>query len=240
MRKGFWSSNILNRFYNISHGFLSNPYSFNLSFNIKNIISAIKLYNYTKISFRNWVLTKQIHSDEFYFVKEDKKLFFPQIVSNIDSVITLERKRVLIMFFADCFPIFIYSPKIPLVGIIHAGWRGVFKKFPFKVVKNLLDTFNILSKDIYLAIGPGIQKCCFEVSYEFVINLHEDDKKFLILKGQRFYYDLQENILSQLLALDIPRENIDIAKICTKCNPNFYSYRRDKTSERNIGFIYLK
>jgi len=68
-------------------------------------------------------------------VGKEKNKFFPEIAYKTDALLTQERKRPLIMFFADCMPIYIYVPKIRLVGLVHSGWRGSIRDFPLKVIR---------------------------------------------------------------------------------------------------------
>ncbi|MCX7846081.1 MAG: polyphenol oxidase family protein [Dictyoglomaceae bacterium] len=240
LRIGYWSSQILNSFPNVSHGFVSDPFSFNLSMDFRNIKSSFYLYKHTKIIFKNWVIAKQVHSDNFNYIKNDKNLFIPRIIKNTDALLTSEEKRMIIMFFADCFPVYIFIPKIPLVGLIHVGWRGAIKRLPFKILKDLFNNYKLSPNEIFLAIGPGIQKCCFQVSNTFIEYLDQKSKKYLDKNNDNYHFDLLNFILSQILKFDIPKENFEFSQICTKCNLNFYSFRRDKTKKRNIGFIYLK
>jgi len=240
LRNNFWASELLNRFPEVSHGFVSAPLSFNLSLNFKNMMSAILFYRFTKIPFRNWVFAEQIHGDSFHYIDDKKNLIFPKIVHKTDALLTSEKGRIIVMFFADCFPIYVYSPKIPLVGLIHSGWRGALKRLPFKVLQEILTRYDLHPNEIYLAVGPGIQNCCFQVKEDFIEKLSEEDKKYLEERENSFYFDLPSFITSQFWDLNIPKENVDLSGICTKCNLNFYSYRRDKTKDRNIGFIYIR
>lgn len=240
LRIGYWSSQLLNNFSEVSHGFVSDPLSFNLSVNLRNIKASFYLYKHSKIFFRNWVIAKQIHSDNFSYIKKDKNFFMPKIIKNTDALLTSEEKRMIIMFFADCFPIYIFVPKIPLVGLIHVGWKGAVKNLPLKVLEELFSIYNLSSNEIFLAIGPGIQKCCFQVGEDFIKYLDDQNIKFLEKKDDNFFFDLLGFILHQVLKFNIPKKNLEFSQICTKCNSNFYSFRRDKTKKRNIGFIYLK
>ncbi|MCS7201924.1 MAG: polyphenol oxidase family protein [Dictyoglomus sp.] len=240
LRFGYWKSQLLDSFSEISHGFASEPFSFNLYFDVRNIKAFIYLYKLTKIPFKNWIIAKQIHSDNINYIKRDNNLFFPKLVKNTDALLVSEKNKMIIMFFADCFPIYIYIPKIPLVGLIHVGWRGAIKRFPFKVLKELFENYKLSPNEIYLAIGPGIQKCCFQVGRNFINYLDEQSMKYLEKINDSLYFNLLGFILSQIFKYNLPSENLDISNICTKCSLNFYSFRRDKTNKRNVGFIYIK
>ncbi|HPP15729.1 MAG TPA: polyphenol oxidase family protein [Dictyoglomaceae bacterium] len=235
-----WKSKLLENFSEISHGFLSSPYSFVYPFKLSNLPSYLLFMGMVKTHPKRWVIAEQVHGNQIYFTSESKNLLFPKIAYKSDALITHEKKRVLIMFFADCIPIFIYIPKIKLVGLVHSGWRGTIKDFPQKVIMQLKSLHNISASDIYIGVGPSIHSCCFEVKEDFIIQLPNRYKKFLKRKDGKFYYALIDLLREELMAEEIPEKNIDISDICTFCNKNFFSHRRDRTLKRNIAFIYLK
>ncbi len=240
LRCGYWTSKILNDFPEISHGFVSGPFSFDFSINLKNLKAIYYLYRHTNIYFKDWVIAGQVHGDNFSYVEKDKNIFLPKIMKKIDALLTSEKRRMIVMFFADCFPVYIFIPKIPLVGLIHVGWRGAIKKLPLKILKEIFNTYKISPDEIFLAVGPGIQRCCFQVDNNFIEYLDNQSLNYLEKRKENFYFDIMRFIISQILVFDIPDENLEYSQICTKCNLNFHSFRRDKTRKRNIGFIYIK
>jgi len=235
-----WRSKLLSKFKKLEHGFVSKPYSFPFSFRFSYIPSYLYFSFLLKVPPNRWVIADQVHGKFIYVVKEHKSRIFPKIANKTDALITQERRRPLIMFFADCVPIFIYVPNAKIVGIVHSGWRGTIKDFPLDVLTFLKSFYDLSARDIYLAIGPSIRSCCFEVKEDFISQLPRDYHRFIIKNGNRKTYDLIGLISYQLERIGMLKENIDISDICTYCNNNFFSFIRDKTISRNIGFIYLK
>ena len=169
---------------------------------------------------------------------------------NVDGLITNLKGVALAISLADCQGILLYDPIKKVIGNIHSGWKGTFNKIIVKAINIMIYIYGSNPKDIIVYITPSIGKCCFEVDEElknkFMINYHDIDN--LISLGeikdgkQKYYIDLLEINIKNLIDLGISRENIDVADICTKCNSNkFHSYRAEKEkSGRNISIICMK
>ncbi|WP_428126806.1 polyphenol oxidase family protein [Dictyoglomus sp.] len=235
-----WRSKLLSEFSEISHGFVSYPFSFPFKFGFRYLYNYLRFFFLIKVPSGNWIFADQVHGDKIYLVKKEVNKIFPKIAYKTDALLSLERKRPLIMFFADCMPIYIYVPKIKLVGLVHSGWRGTIRDFPLKVIKHIKESYSIDSKEILISVGPSIHSCCFEVKEDFISQLPKEYKKFIITRNHKTFYDLVELVNYQFKKENIPDSNIEISHICTFCDKNFYSFRRDRNSNRNLGYIFLK
>ena len=80
-----------------------------------------------------------------------------------DGFVTDLRGVALAVLTADCFPVLLVDTKKKAVGAFHAGWRGTVKRIVEKGVGIMRLEFGSRPEDIHAAIGPGIQKCSFEV-----------------------------------------------------------------------------
>jgi YfiH family protein len=192
---------------------------------------------YTKLGIKEnaVALPGQIHSAHI------ENIHTPGIIKETDALITSHYGLFLGVQTADCLPLFIYAPKSHTVAVIHAGWRGVVQNIVPKTINIILSKTGSDPSDLYVAIGPGLQKECFEVRSdvfklfpENVLSVHPDsDKRYL---------DLSVFIVQQLLSFNIQNEQIFRIKDCTKCNQErYYSYRRDgEKSGRMMGIIGLQ
>ncbi|MFN3699830.1 MAG: laccase domain-containing protein, partial [Dictyoglomus sp.] len=138
-----WRSTLLNTFKEISHGFVSKPFSFPFMFKLTYLPSYVSFFSLVKVPPNKWVIADQVHGTSIYIVGKEKNKIWPLIAYKTDALITQERKRPLIMFFADCIPIFIYVPRLKVVGIIHSGWRGTIRDFPLKALTFLISNYNL-------------------------------------------------------------------------------------------------
>ncbi len=154
--------------------------------------------------------------------------------NDIDGMFTTNKDICLKIKTADCLPIFFYSESPILLGVVHAGWRGLKKG----IIKN---TFSVIEKNlkdissIEVFIGPSISQKNYEVQNKFIKYF---GSKFILEKNNKFFLDLKAVAKSQLNELGI--KNVSDIDECTYENKLYHSYRRDKTSERLIGWIYYE
>jgi hypothetical protein len=131
------------------------------------------------------------------------------------------------MFFADCVPIILADPVRLVVGIVHAGWHGTYKKIIKVAVEAMVNEFGSDKQKIESAIGPAIGSCCYRIgedlAYKFTSYKSAIDKR-----DAKYYLDLKKANLLQMIEAGIDRRNIFVSDICTSSNADFFSYRRDK------------
>jgi polyphenol oxidase len=132
---------------------------------------------------------------------------------------------------ADCVPIFLVDPTIPVVAAIHAGWRGSAENIAAAAVRELSARWNIRPGNLRAAIGPSIGVCCYEVGPEVARCFGQQGPVHL---------DLRAINEAQLRAAGVA----DIWKSgeCTFCLPGrFYSFRREREQAgRMLSFIGLQ
>jgi YfiH family protein len=128
---------------------------------------------------------------------------------------------------ADCIPILIVDPVHRAVAVVHSGWRGAAKKIAGRTIEEMGRKFSSRQQDLHAAIGPGIGKCCYEVGPEVGAQFREYDPALSdITHSVRL--DLADIVRRQLEAQGVPPGQIYMAGICTMCNGDFHSFRRDK------------
>jgi len=128
---------------------------------------------------------------------------------------------------ADCMPIVLEGEK----GIVflHAGWRGLASGILKRPEIALIFPLRAL-------IGPSIHNCCFEVSANFKENFKSS--AHFTKRGDKLFFDLQQEAKKELIER-FPNLLIEIAPVCTACDEQFHSFRRNKTTERNWN-LYIK
>ena len=180
---------------------------------------------------------KQIHSANISIV-ENNKYFYDEtdaLISNIEN-------SIMLLNFADCVPIILYSPKDNVGAIIHAGWRGTALNIAFLSAEKMIDNFNIKPSNIIALIGPSIGKCCFETDYDVFDKLILDrlDKSLYIEKNGKYYIDLKLLNKNQLVKAGI--QNIDICDYCTCCMSDiFFSYSKEQgITARHSAIVKIK
>lgn len=148
----------------------------------------------------------------------------------------------LIGFFSDCVPIYFLNPRIGLLGLAHAGWKGTANKIGSQMLRQF-ELAGGLPGDCLVAIGPSIGPCCYEVGDD-VAECFDDRFHGIILTKEeegRYKLDLKKANLSLLISEGIRPENILVSDLCTCCHPDlFFSHRRDGLTGRMAGFICKK
>lgn len=163
--------------------------------------------------------------------------YYFQTKEACDGYVSSEKGIALGIRTADCVPILLYSPKNDkseaIISAVHAGWRGTNKGIAARAVEKMIE-MGAKAEDIKVAIGPSIASCCYEVAEDFFDafcdTLGKDCAERFVKPSAKnngyFQADLQGINAYQLKALGVKSENIDVANICTCCNPKeFYSHR---------------
>jgi len=126
---------------------------------------------------------------------------------------------------ADCLPVFVSKKDGTMVGIAHAGWRGVISG----VIENLIRSFKSDGNNLVVHLGPAISRNRFEVGEEvksLYLSKNINFKRSFSIKNNRNYLDLYD-------AARVILEGFHIMSIsggdrCTFQESNdFFSYRRD-------------
>jgi YfiH family protein len=87
------------------------------------------------------------------------------IINETDALITKEKNIFLSISVADCIPIFFYEPEAKIIGIAHAGWRGIAGGVIKNTVEKIIESGGE-TKNLKIALGPGINQCHFEAGGE--------------------------------------------------------------------------
>ena len=146
---------------------------------------------------------------------------------------------------ADCVPVLIADPEVPVCAAVHAGWRGFAAGVIGETVFRMGERFPPASvRRLAAAAGPSARGCCYEIGEEVADLLRPlpGGDRFLS-RGKRagkWTADLPSIALEGLAAAGVPRKNLEIAGPCTVCSSSFHSYRREKSlTGRQLSFIYI-
>ena len=200
--------------------------------NIKKLLLELKI-NPSKIIFG-----KQIHSNKILVVEDNTKG-----IKKVDGFITNLKNILLCIFTADCVPVFIYEKVIGCIGIVHCGWRGIYKGIIKNAMRKLIKNYRVRPNNLRFILGPSIKKCCYEVSKDLIDRFKRRFKGIGIKeRGKRYYLSLDEIIKYEILKFKVPKKNIVECKLCTFCDKTkFFSYRRDgKGTGRMLSGIIME
>ncbi|MFA6524720.1 MAG: peptidoglycan editing factor PgeF [Patescibacteria group bacterium] len=173
------------------------------------------------------------HGKKIYWVanqnQNSKSPENKSIVGKFDGLATSQHGVYLMVTMADCFPIFMYDPKIGCIALLHAGWRGIVKNIAVNGIKTLQKRAGSTPSDLVIFVGPGIHCCHFKVDNDLA---EQFVKMFgpnaVAVNGRQKSVNLVSAIKSQLISAGVKENNIEISEFCTYCEKTkFSSYRRD-------------
>lgn len=139
---------------------------------------------------------------------------------------------------ADCAAILLADRKSGAVAAVHSGWRGTVDGAGPAGVTALRELIGN-DGDIVAAVGPHIERCCFEVGDDVAATIAASTplgRDIVEAREPRPHVDLRRVIERQLADLGV---EVDHVPGCTVCDePRFHSYRRDgKVSGRMLAAI---
>jgi len=150
-------------------------------------------------------------------------------VKGADGLATSQKGLPLAIFTADCVPVML-GAKGKACGIVHAGWRGLFKGIIPRAVKIFENEFGADPADIYASVGPHICADCYTVG--------EEIRKSFGLAATAANFDLGSEAAAQLKKAGINK--ISLNNNCTMHEPElFFSYRKDKTAARIMSVVSI-
>jgi YfiH family protein len=149
-----------------------------------------------------------------------------------DAAVTRKREAPRAVMIADCMPVFFADDEASVVGVAHAGWRGLAAG----VLEATLDAMRVSPDKVMAWLGPAIGPKAYEVG-EDVKNVF-DEKHFLATRPRHWRLDLYGVARARLARRGVAR--IYGGGFCTYTDSRrFFSYRRDRTSARMAAAIWL-
>ena len=132
---------------------------------------------------------------------------------------------------ADCVGLLFVDRRIRTVAAVHAGWQGVAAGIAAQTIEALAG-LGSSPRDLVVALGPAILKCCYEVREEVVAAIKAacPPLAFGPSRGTRglVTVDLHAALRAQLSAAGVPNAEIHGAPWCTRCrNDLFFSARAE-------------
>ncbi len=164
---------------------------------------------------------KQVHGDNILVARDG--VGASKGCPDADAYITDEKNLPIAIRTADCVPVFIFDPRHRVIGLAHAGWRGTYKAIATKTAQRMQEKYASQASSLKIVLGPSIRKCCYQVGEEF----RDYFPAYVQDRGGFLYADMIGANRDQLLQAGVRAENILDSGICTCCNKDYFSFRRD-------------
>lgn len=140
---------------------------------------------------------------------------------------------------ADCVPVLLVDPDGRRVAAVHSGWRGTDADISARAVEALVAK-GARPERLLAAVGPCIQRCCYEVSDELAQRFTARFGPEVVgAEGGRVRLDLTRAVRTTLLRAGLKPAHVDVLPACTACEPaRFFSHRRDAgRTGRHLNFV---
>jgi hypothetical protein len=204
----------------------------------ENLNRFLSLINLQKIKREIHILP--VHKSEIKQIQEKdwmRKEGIKAVVA--DGVITDDPQAAIILLPADCFPVLITNKEGNVACLFHVGYKNT------EIIKEAVQLMRRVSgshlKDLQVAIGPGIQSCCY-LNWKTAAYLLFKNRGLASLSGRVYLYEFLER---ELIELSVFEENIKKAGLCT-CwakdewgNWLFFSHQREKGTEEEGRFAVM-
>lgn len=186
------------------------------------------------IPFEKTYCMKQVHGNRVVQVGAETD----QLVDEVDGLVTDKKDVFLAAFTADCMPVMLYDRKSEIVGIAHAGYKGLLAGIIDSVCEHM-KKLGSDPKNIEVTIGPSIKECCYTVdsdrSRRFIRQFGHEES-IIRYNGDRIFLNLQEVCAINLMRNGLYKESIAASRVCTSCNMDeYFSYRQD--SKETFGHM---
>ncbi len=226
---GLASESLAHGVFSRQGGVSAGPYhSLNLSFGVGDDPAAV-LANREEIKrvlgLTTLVSARQVHGDRIMCITAEPEGDFE--AEGYDALITNCRIGLMIQQ-ADCQAVIIHDPDGPALGVAHVGWRGSVAGILGATVRAMTEAFGTDPARLRAAISPSLGRCCAEfINYRSELPAWMHD-----FQGHPNHFDFPAISVRQLEEAGLRTERISLAELCTRCSPDYFSYRRDRVTGR--------
>lgn len=198
-------------------------------------------------SYESLTASAQVHSTVIRKVTKENcgvGIYKPKDMPSVDALITNDKDVTLVTYYADCTPVFFVDTEHRAIGLAHAGWRGTVGDISGKVVRNMQEEFSTDPSKLICAVGPVINKCCYEVSDDCAQEFLKlfDMESGVVTKGDRplkFMVDLPLANKLLLMRAGVKDENIVVSDLCTRCNSELLWSHRATNGQRGTMAAFM-
>jgi YfiH family protein len=175
-----------------------------------------------------------VHRNHIEIITEQSPRGFSYKSPTTDGLVTNVAQVPLFIPVADCAAVAFFDPQKRVVGMVHAGWKGIVHRIIPTLVETMQTVYGSNPTNILVGVSPCLGPCCYEVREDFIRTFTEalsaKAKDFLLPQADdTIHFDMWSALRWQLQESGILTEHIEGSEICTACHVDeFYSYRRER------------
>lgn len=159
------------------------------------------------------------------------------VVETTDALVTTVPGIALVVLTADCVPVLLSDEDAGVVAAVHAGRMGARNGIVARTIARM-EELGAIPANIHALLGAAASGKKYEVPEHMAADVESK------LPGARTRtdkgtcgLDIRAGLTRQLLGLGV--RSIDADPRCTIECTNFYSYRREGTTGRQAGMVWL-
>lgn len=152
----------------------------------------------------------------------------------VDVMVSTEPGCALLVLAADCVPVLLADGGAGVIGVVHAGWRGVRADATGAGLRAMAE---LGARRIHALVGPAICGRCYAVDqerYDAVVGAAPEAAARANGGGPGL--DLRAAVLARLARAGA---KVQVLGACTNESPEWFSYRRDGRTGRHGGAVVL-
>ncbi|AKV58076.1 peptidoglycan editing factor PgeF [Corynebacterium riegelii] len=220
-------------------GVSSSPYdSFNLGDHVGDAPEDVasnrqRLADVLGLAPEHFVWMEQLHTNTVTVVDGPQS----EPVEATDAVVTTQPGLALCVLVADCVPVLLSDHNAGVIAAAHAGRLGARNGIVKKTVEKMVE-LGANPANIQVLLGPAAAGASYEVPLEMArdVELRLPGSMTKTSKGTTGL-DIRAGLVRQLLSLGVTHVDADPRDTVT--DTDFFSYRREGTTGRQAGVIWL-
>lgn len=222
-------------------GVSQSPYaSFNLGDHVGDDPQAVasnrnRLADIIGLSPDKVVYMEQIHSNTVTVI--DEAPADGQAVEATDALVTTQRGLALAVLVADCVPVLLSDTDAGVIAAVHAGRMGARNGIVAKTIAKM-EELGAKPSRIHALMGAAASGANYEVPEAMARDVEAKLPGSIArtTKGTTGL-DIRAGLLRQILSLGV--QMIDSDPRCTIEDEDLFSYRREGTTGRQAGVVWL-
>ncbi|TGJ99238.1 peptidoglycan editing factor PgeF [Leptospira semungkisensis] len=166
---------------------------------------------------------------------------FQEGVPKGDALFTTKPKKILVVKTADCLPIFFWTGRPALVGVIHSGWKGTLAGITEKTLGIVQKKYGIDLELVHFYLGPYATGKNYEVGEDVASLFRKEVPNSLKPASEpgKFLLEQKTFLTHRIKSLGV-QPFLETAGVCTMtANSGYFSHRRGDTN-RNLNCIWLE
>ena len=169
-------------------------------------------------------LSRQVHGRDLIDVETEQT----GVIGEADGLLVSSPGPVVGILTADCAPVVVEGDG--RAAVLHGGWRGL-------VAGVLAAGVDAIGGAQRAWIGPCIKSCCYEVGAEVLAAFDESGLPVAQRDSNGGRVDIADAARASLEKAGVT--DVVDSGICTHCNHNYYSFRRDGVTGRQGAIVSI-